>query len=150
MIALDTNILIYAITDDDEKGRHEAACDLLERIAKVRAIVPLQVVGEFLNVCKKREQLSYTAAIERADYIMRMYRCPPSIPADYLRAAIKAHRYRIQYFDALILAVAERVGATMLLSEDMQDGQRIDGLTILNPFNAANATLLDDLLGAAP
>lgn len=146
MIALDTNILIYAITDDDAQQRHQAACDLLDRIAHLRAIVPLQVVGEFLNVCRKRKRLSYTAAIDRSDHILRVYRCIAATRPDYLRAAITAHRHRIQYFDALIVTVAARAGATVLLSEDMHDGVQIDGLTVLNPFNPANAEAIAELL----
>lgn len=144
MIALDTNILVYAITDDDGAGRHTAACDLLEALAQTPAIVPLQVVGEFLNVCKRRKRASYTSAIERADHILRMYRCVASTPPDYLRAAIMAHRYRLQYFDALIISVAMRAGATILLSEDMQDGQVIEELTIVNPYAASNKNVLAD------
>jgi predicted nucleic acid-binding protein len=142
VIALDTNIFIYAITDDDTEGRHGAACDLLERIARSRAIVPLQVVGEYLNVCKKRQKVSYTAAMDRADHIMRVYHCLASTPPDYLRAAITAHRYRLQFFDSLIITVARRAGATILLSEDMADGMVVDGLTVVNPFVAANNELL--------
>ena len=146
MIALDTNILIYATTDDDARQRHLAACDLLERIAHLRAIVPLQVVGEFLNVCRKRKQLSYTSAIERADHILRVYRCIATTRPDYLRAAIAAHRFRLQYFDALIVTVALRAGATLLFSEDMQDGFHMEGLTIVDPFNPANADLIEALV----
>lgn len=61
-----------------------------------------------------------------------------------------AARYDLQFFDAVIIAVARRAGATLLLSEDMHDGFVIDGLTIRNPFDAANEILLADLLGAAP
>jgi predicted nucleic acid-binding protein len=138
LIALDTNILIYAITDDESDERHQKACDLLEQIAHLQAIVPLQVVGEFLNVCKKRKRSSYTSALERADRILRMYNCIASSPPDYLRAAIMSHRYKIQYFDALILTVAARAGATVLLSEDMQDGLETSGLRVVNPFVAGN------------
>ena len=149
MIALDTNILVYAITDDDARQRHVAACDLLDRIAHLRAIVPLQVVGEFLNVCKKRKQISYTAAIERGDKILQIYRCIGTTKPDYLRAAITSHRYRLQYFDALIVIVALRAGATVLFSEDMQDGVQVEGLTIVDPFNPENADLIESLCTAS-
>lgn len=35
---------------------------------------------------------------------------------------------------------------TILISEDMQDGLSIDGLTVVNPFNPANSALIDALL----
>jgi predicted nucleic acid-binding protein len=49
-----------------------------------------------------------------------------------------ADRKMLQYFDALIITVAARAGATMLLSEDMQDGLEVDGLLVVNPFVAGN------------
>jgi predicted nucleic acid-binding protein len=149
LIALDTNILIYAITDDEAEGRHQRACDLLLEIAPSYPILPLPVVGEFLNVCKKRKSASFTSAIERADRIIQNYNCIPAMPSDYLRAGTTSHRYRIQYFDALIITVAARAGATMLLSEDMQDGLEVAGLRIVNPFAAANEALLVDYFGSA-
>ncbi len=138
MIALDTNILIYAVTDDEADGRHGLACDLLVRLAPIPVILPLPVVGEFLNVCRKRKQSSFTAALERADKMIRVYNCVAAMPPDYLRAGTTSHRYQIQFFDSLILTVAARAGATILLSEDMQDGLVVEGVRIVNPFIPVN------------
>jgi predicted nucleic acid-binding protein len=149
LIALDTNILIYAITDEDADGRHQRACDLLLNIASSYPVLPLPVVGEFLNVCRKRKRASFTSALDRADHMIRNYNCIPAIPSDYLRAGTTSHRYRIQYFDALILMVARRAGATLLLSEDMQDGLEVEGIKVVNPFAAVNDALLADHFGSA-
>jgi predicted nucleic acid-binding protein len=51
------------------------------------------------------------------------------------RAVQVAERYGYSIFDSLIIAAALRAGARTLYSEDMQDGQAIDGLTIRNPFS---------------
>lgn len=49
-------------------------------------------------------------------------------------------RYRFAYYDALIVAAALDAGCATLYSEDLQDGQHIDGLTIIDPFGPrANA-----------
>lgn len=146
MIAVDTNILIYAITDDDADGRHQLSCDILLRIAPSYPIQPLPVVGEFLNVCPKRKRSSFTAALDRADYLIRNYNCIAAIPADYLQAGTISFRYNLQYFDALIIAVARRAGATLLLSEDMQDGLAADGLRVVNPFLAGNEQVIADTI----
>ena len=45
-------------------------------------------------------------------------------------------RYHYSFYDSLIIAAALEAGCARLLSEDMQDGQRIDSLTIVNPFNS--------------
>jgi predicted nucleic acid-binding protein len=148
LIALDTNILIYAVTDEVSDGRHQRACDLLLEIAPTYPILPLPVVGEFLNVCRKRKSASFTSALDRADHMIRNYNCVAAIHSDYLRAGTISHRYRIQYFDALILTVASRAGATMLLSEDMQDGLDVDGIRVVNPFASANEVVLADYFGS--
>ena len=43
-------------------------------------------------------------------------------------------RYGYRFYDSLVVAAALQAGCTTLYSEDMQDGQRIEGLTIRNPF----------------
>jgi predicted nucleic acid-binding protein len=147
LIALDTNILIYAVTDDEIDGRHRLACDLLVRLSPIPVILPLPVVGEFLNVCRKRKRPSFTSALERADRMIRIYNCVTATPPDYLRAGTMSYRYQIQFFDALILTVAARAGATMLLSEDMHDGLVVEGVRIVDPFNLDNEGLIAAALG---
>lgn len=43
-------------------------------------------------------------------------------------------RYRYGFYDSLIVAAAFDAGYTRLYSEDLQDGQRIEGLALENPF----------------
>jgi predicted nucleic acid-binding protein len=45
-----------------------------------------------------------------------------------------AERFGFRIYDSVILAAAIEAGCTMLLSEDMQDGQHVGSLTIRNPF----------------
>ncbi len=80
--------------------------------------------------------------------MIRNYNCVAAVPSDYLRAGTTSHRHRIQYFDALIITVAARAGAKLLLSEDMQDGLEIGGLRIVNPLVAANESAIADWLGS--
>lgn len=149
MIALDTNILAYAISEDDPLGRHKAALSLLAHVAPTGAIVPLPVFGEFFNACRKKKLTTADVIISRVELWMSVFECPPAASDDYLMASVIAERFKLQYFDALIVAVVKRAGATMLLSEDMHDGLEIEGLKIVNPFAAANETLLADYFGSA-
>ena len=48
-------------------------------------------------------------------------------------------RYRFAYYDALIVAAALDAGCATLYSEDLQDGQRIEGLTLVDPFQSGLA-----------
>lgn len=149
MIALDTNILIYAISPEDALGRTALALDLLDRLGAVRPILPLQVVGEYLNVARRHAAIDLSEAVIRIEAIMDVHRCEPSRLQDYLAAIEISVRFKLAYFDSLIVAVARRAGASLLLSEDMQDGLDIDGIKILNPFIAANETLLADYFANA-
>jgi predicted nucleic acid-binding protein len=149
VIALDTNILIYAISQEDGQGRTAAALDLLDRLGAVIPILPLQVVGEYLNVARRHPEIDLAEAVSRIQVIMAVHRCVPSTAKDFLMAVEISARHDLQYFDALIITVAARAGATMLLSEDMQDGLKVEGLRIVNPFAASNEALLADYFGSA-
>jgi predicted nucleic acid-binding protein len=63
--------------------------------------------------------------------------CPDPVPLaveTHERAVHIAEPYGYSIFDALIIAAAIHAGAGTLYSEDMRDGQAIEGLTIRNPF----------------
>lgn len=148
MIAVDTNILIYAISPEDGQGRTAAALNLLDRLGAVRPILPLQVVGEYLNVARRHSAIDLAEAVARIEVIMDVHRCEPSSAADFLMAVDVSSRFNLAYFDSLIVTVARRAGAVLLLSEDMHDGLEIEGLKIINPFAAANEILLADYFGS--
>lgn len=146
MIAFDTNILIYAEDPNDRGGRHLRAASLLASLALGEAIAPVQVLGEFVNVCRRKNLTTLELAARKvADYALN-FDTPQTEPSDIGNAALLAERYDLQFFDALIVTVAARAGATVLLSEDMHDGLRIEDLRILNPFNPQNGAAIEALL----
>ena len=54
----------------------------------------------------------------------------------YRRALEVKQRYAFSFYDAQIVAAALEAGCARLLTEDLQDGQRIESLVVVNPFNA--------------
>ena len=58
-------------------------------------------------------------------------------PALILDAAALEERAQLSFWDALIVEAARRAGATRLVTEDLQDGRRIEGIAIQDPFGAA-------------
>jgi predicted nucleic acid-binding protein len=148
LIAFDTNVLIYASERNEPMGRNIKAIDLLTKVAPLSAVIPLQVVGEYINACRRKKITSLPDASIRASFWMELYNTPSSQPVDYIEAARFSAEFGLQYFDALIIAVAARAGATMLLSEDMQDGLEVGGLRVINPFVAANDGALADYFAA--
>lgn len=64
-----------------------------------------------------------------------------------VRLALQAHRdHGLSIWDAMIWAVSRRAGASLLLSEDFQDGRVLKGVRFVNPFNPANTALIDAAL----
>lgn len=145
MIALDTNVLVYAI-DRSEPDKRARALPLLGNCARANAVVPLQVLGEFLNACRIRRKLPPAEARLRVDAWAAVYEVRPTRAADLIDASRLSERFDLRFFDALICTVSLDAGATILLSEDMHDGLDIGGLTILNPFNPANTDRIEAAL----
>jgi predicted nucleic acid-binding protein len=132
---VDTNVLIYA-HDIDAGRKHDVAKAVLQDLWAERAgILSTQVLQEFyVNATRK---LKKPLARQEARSVVETYAawCVDGItPADVSAAFQIEDRARIGFWDALILAVAVRSGARRVLSEDLNAGQAIAGLTIDNPF----------------
>jgi predicted nucleic acid-binding protein len=147
LIALDTNVLVYADTPLDPRGGHNRATALIDQLATGGHIIPIQVLGEFLNVCRNKKVLDLRLASRRVDTYAQVFEAPATSLEDLTEAAHLSARFTLQYFDALIIAEATRAGATMLMSEDMHDGLVVDALTIVNPFVAGNDQVIAAALG---
>jgi predicted nucleic acid-binding protein len=134
-VFFDTNVLICAALQPDP--RSEAARNLLAQ----RGVISVQVLNEFANVAR-RKLLRPWPEIARALAAIRVF-CPSPRPitVDTHEAALGiAERSGFQLYDALIVAAALDAGCVTLFSEDLQDGQVIEGrLTIRNPFSELGA-----------
>jgi predicted nucleic acid-binding protein len=132
---VDTSVLIYA-HDVDAGRKHEIARDLLRELWQERSgVLSTQVLQEFyVNVTRKiRSPLSPTAARS----IVGAYGawCARGIEIPDIAAAFELEdAARIGFWDALIVAVAARSGATRVITEDLNAGQAIAGVVIENPF----------------
>jgi predicted nucleic acid-binding protein len=56
---------------------------------------------------------------------------------DVLEAIDTAARWQVSFWDAMLLTAANKAGATTLWTEDLNDGQRYDGVTVRNPFQGS-------------
>ncbi|WP_245613179.1 PIN domain-containing protein [Skermanella stibiiresistens] len=128
---LDTNILIYAFTDDP---RSRKAQELLGK----GCVIGVQVLNEFANVARRKLGMTWEELREALSSIQIV--CPTVLPMDlqvHNDALAIAERYGFSIFDSLMIASALRGGCGILWSEDMRDGMVIDGrLRIVNPFRA--------------
>ena len=137
---IDTNVFIYHLDATDPR-KHAVAGDVVSDALRTRnACVSYQVVQECLNVIssKARVPLSPEQAQAYLDAVLRpLLQVGASIDLFHRALGIRA-RWRYGFYDSLVIAAALTAGCTKLLSEDLQHGQRIESLTIVNPFREAN------------
>jgi predicted nucleic acid-binding protein len=133
-IFIDTNVLIYA-HDVDAPGKHEVAKGVLGKLWGERTgALSMQVLQEFyMNVTRKIKR-PISRASARAIISSYEIWCAESVPADISTAFRIEDEAQIGFWDALIVAAALRAGASQILSEDLNAGQTIAGIRVVNPF----------------
>lgn len=135
---IDTNVFIYRLERLDERKAAIAEEIIREGIETGNACISFQVVSETLNTVLRKAEipLDSDSAREYLESVLApLYRVPATINL-YHRAIDVQARYGYGFYDSLIVAAALSEGCSRLYTEDLQDGQRIEGLTIVNPFGA--------------
>lgn len=131
----DTNVLIYAY-DPTAGERHAKAQRLVDRLwdSHVGAI-SVQVLQEFyVNVTRKLEvPLDPNGAVERLQALSR-WRVHAPVADDVVTAARWSDQHQLSFWDAMIVRSASELACHTLWSEDLNDGQTIEGVRIRNPF----------------
>lgn len=145
-ITIDSNILIYAL-DRTESVKNPQAVELMIQAGRRDNIVlTAQAIGEFINVIRRKRRDRLHEAMSRMAEWAEVFTILPTTTEDLQRAIAFAETHALQFWDALIWQVARADGVKWLLSEDMQDGLSINGMTVIDPFNAANRAKLAMLL----
>jgi len=133
---VDTTLLVYAIDPSNPEKQHVAA-DLLRAVARAGTLVlSAQSLNEFYRVTTDRRGL-----LSRGEARAEVARLEPFCTAPY-DFDVTQHAWRIQdqhgfsWWDCVLLASASRAGCNVFFSEDLQHGRRVEGLTIINPFQA--------------
>jgi predicted nucleic acid-binding protein len=132
----DTNVFIYLFDDADARKQATAQSLVSRALAAGDAAISFQVVQETLHVLTRkftRQVTPEVAAQILQNSLLPLWRVQPS-PALYARALALQERYAFSFYDSLIIAAALEAGSQRLLTEDLHNGQQIDGLTIHNPF----------------
>jgi predicted nucleic acid-binding protein len=137
LVFIDTNVLIYAVDDRDEAKRDRARRWLAYCWQNRCGRLSTQVLNEFYG--NVRKQLGSPEAISLAKDEIRRYEQwqPLPIEQSLVESAWGIEtRYGFSYWDSLVVAAAKKQGCAMLLTEDMQHSQELDGLRVVNPFLA--------------
>jgi predicted nucleic acid-binding protein len=133
---LDTNIFVYSF-DREAGGKQRRAAQLIQQAISTRkGVVSTQVAQEFFNVALRKFAQPLTPS-EAEQYLAIVFRpmlavhSSPALMGEGLRLV---SRYKLHWYDALIVAAAQEAQCDVLYSEDLQHGQRIEKLRIANPF----------------
>ena len=133
---IDSNVLLCLFDETAPAKRATAESLIHQALEASSAVISHQVVQETLNVLttKMRPAATHEQARRFLDSVlMPLWRVMPNA-ALYRRAMDVKQRWGFSFYDALIVAAALESGCTRLLTEDLQDGQRIENLVIQNPF----------------
>jgi predicted nucleic acid-binding protein len=128
---IDTNVLVYAQLDDVRSSRAQS-------LLAAGGVISVQVLNEFTSVLRKKLGRSW-ADIEAAVEDVRAALDParPLTTDTHAAGIVLAREHSLGFYDALIVASALEAGCKTLLTEDLQHGRTIGGLTIQNPFSEA-------------
>ncbi len=132
-IFLDTNILIYFYSAD-EKNKQDIALNLIDKYSDC-SLISIQVINELSNILFKKFKLSSTEIENIVLEIDNYINIVNFSTTTQIKALKIKEKYKLQFYDSLIVATAIENSCAILYSEDMQDGMLIDNvLTIINPF----------------
>jgi predicted nucleic acid-binding protein len=126
---LDSNVLLYAIRLESEKAPKS-----LSLILTGNAVVSAQVLNEFFNVASKKYRMSPAEITGVLQPIKSVCTVVPLTIETHERAAEIFGQTNFGIYDCNIIAAAELAGCDVLYTEDMNHGQRVGRVTILNPF----------------
>jgi predicted nucleic acid-binding protein len=124
----DTNVVLYLLSAQARRA------DRSEALLRAGGIVSVQVLNEVTSVARKKMKLSW---IEIEELLALVKSCCDVVPLTLQghELALKiAQRHQLAVYDAMICASAAAAGASVLWTEDMNDGQLVEGVRISNPF----------------
>lgn len=134
---LNANVLVYAL-DTREPEKRERAKEVIRSTALAgSAVLPVQALSEFANVCLRKLQPPLSSQdvrleVERLSVAFTVLPLTPLVVGEALRG-VQDHNF--SYYDAQIWAAARLGQVSSILSEDFNPGAMIEGVRFLDPFN---------------
>jgi len=134
-VFVDTNVLVY-VRDASHPAKQQAAANWIDHLWRSGdGRLSTQVLTEFYVTVTRKLDPGMTVADARADVRDLLAWRPAPITGELVTEAGQVQdRFHFAYWDALIVAAARGAGCDRLLTEDLQDGQDLDGLSVVNPF----------------
>lgn len=135
---VDTNILIYA-HDRDAGLKHDRARQLIEHLWTTgQGVLSTQILQELcVNLRRKVARPLPVDEIRRLIQDYLSWEIVVNTPASVIQALEIELRYKISYWDALVLQAADNCGAAVLYSEDLAAGQKYGAIRVVTPLRSA-------------
>jgi len=128
-VFIDTNILIYLLSDDLIKA------DQAESVVRLGGMVSVQVLNEMTNIMHRKIAMSWPEISEVIAIIQSLCKIEPLTLDVHNRGRFIARRYGFGVYDSMIVASALLAGCKTLYSEDLQHEQLLEQqLRVCNPF----------------
>jgi predicted nucleic acid-binding protein len=148
VITADTNVLVY-LWDTYAPGKTSVAQTVAAMMTERGSRLALQVVGETQNVLLRKLRQPAWQAAENARTLLTAYETFQASAANASEALTMMASGRFSYWDGLLVTAARDAECRIMLSEDMQDGQRLGDLEVVNPFGEDGpSSRLRELLAA--
>jgi predicted nucleic acid-binding protein len=136
---LDTNIFVYDIDVDAPKAKKNVAYHLIrDALTQHCSVVSYQVIQEFLAVAVRKFPSSVTVPDARRylEGVLKPMLAVHSSVELFHEALEIGSRYQLSWYDSLIVAAAAEANCSVLYTEDLQHGAKINRVRIENPFRA--------------
>ncbi len=141
-VFVDTNVLIYARDASRPDKQQRAFAWVTKLFADERGRVSGQVLHEYYQNVTRKLKPAMPVADARADVRALLTWRPVPMDASVLQRAWEVEdRYQLSWWDALIVAAAQASGSPWLLTDDLQAGQNLGGVVVVNPFLTAPEAL---------
>ena len=134
-VFFDTNVLAYGFDKNDLKKQKIAQDLVREWLPSRKMVISTQVLQELFVVLTMR--LKPSLPIEKARKVIEGFsKIEVSLiePEIVLKAIDVSQKHKISFWDALIVSAASKAGCHVLFTEDLNHGQKIEGVKIVNPF----------------
>ena len=134
---LDTNIFVYDVDTLAPPAKRRIAHNLIrDALTRRQSIISYQVVQEFLGVATRKFSASITIP-DAQSYVNTVFRALVGVHAsiDLFHDALDIRaRYQLSWYDSLIVAAATEANCSVIYTEDLHHGAKINGVRIENPF----------------
>lgn len=145
-VTLDASIMVYSV-DAADRERHQSARRVLRLAARHDCVVVLQALAEFYYVVTRKAKLEPLQARSQLHDLRTLFPLVLPGPAALDSAVEISERYRINFWDAMLIAVARQAEVGILFTEDLHDGEHYAGVHCVNPLALGLAALQTLLSG---